>query len=198
MIVLQAVIANLFVIKQINLFSKILTCTDVFIIGAVFAQNLLQEYFGRKEAIKAIKVTFFSLVFFLVMSKVHLFYSPSSSDTTNESFKNILSSSPRIFLASIFTFFLTQRIDVIFFSKLKKIFDGKKIALRLFLSAVFIQILDTLLFSFLGLYGIVDKIFDIMIFSFLIKLLVILTSSIFLSFSKKIIKTKPQELNETV
>ncbi|NGX34249.1 MAG: hypothetical protein K1060chlam1_00600 [Candidatus Anoxychlamydiales bacterium] len=185
---IQALIANLFVIKQIDLFTKTVTTTDVFIIGAIFSQNLLQEYFGKEVAIKTIKISFFSMLFFLVMSKIHLLYTPSLLDTTHSSFENILSSTPRIVISSISAFFITQRLDIYFFSFLKKIFNQKFLPLRMGISSIVVQFIDTVLFSFLALWGIVDHIFDIILFSFIIKSLVIIFSVSFMRFSKYFMK----------
>jgi len=185
---IQALIANLFVIKQIDLFTKTVTTTDVFIIGAIFSQNLLQEYFGKNIAIKTIKISFFSMLFFLVMSKIHLLYSPSPLDTTQGSFQKILENSPRIVISSICVFFITQRLDVYFFGFLKKIFNQKFLPLRMGISSIVVQLIDTVLFSFLALFGIVDHIFDIMLFSFIIKSLVIIFSAPFMKLSKYFMK----------
>ncbi|NGX56606.1 MAG: hypothetical protein K1060chlam5_00849 [Candidatus Anoxychlamydiales bacterium] len=188
LIIIQTLIANLFVIKQITLFGKIVTCTDVFIVGIILSQNILQEYYGKEEAKKTIYISFFSLIFFLIMSKIHLFYIPNILDTTNNAFEVILKNSPRIIIASIFVFFLVQRIDIFIFGFIKNAFKGKFLPLRMFLSNTLSQFIDTVLFSFIGLYGIVSNILDVMLFSFLIKVIVITIASSFMSITKKIIK----------
>ncbi|OGN60105.1 MAG: hypothetical protein A3F40_02335 [Chlamydiae bacterium RIFCSPHIGHO2_12_FULL_27_8] len=188
--VLQGILANIFVIKQITLFTKTVTTVDVFIIGTVFAQNLIQEYFGKENALKTIKISFFSMIFFLVMSKIHMLYTPSRVDFSNEAFKIIFSSSTRIFLSSIFVFFICLKLDVYIFGFLQKLFNEKKLSLRIFISSLITQFIDTVLFAFLALYMLVDKILDVMVFSFLIKMFVVAVSSFFINFSKKIIKAK--------
>jgi len=192
-IAFQAILANLFVIKQIDLFSKVVTCSDVFIIGSYLSTNIIQEYFGKNEAIKAIKISFFSMLFFLVMAKIHLLYIPSKYDITNSSFQNILSNSPRIILSSISIFFLIQRLDVILFGFLKKILKGKYFIIRMTISSLISQLIDTSLFTFFALKGLVTSIFDVIFLSFLIKSLVILISVPFTKLSKFIIKEKSYE-----
>lgn len=193
LVAIQAILANLFVIKQIDLFTRSVTSTDVFIIGTIFSQNLLQEYFGKKEAIKAIKITFFSMLFFLIMAKVHILYIPNIFDTTNLSFKNILSPSLRIVLSSMIAFFLTQRLDVMLFGFLKKLFKERFLPLRMGLSSIIVQLIDTILFSFLALFGIVAHVFDIILFSFLIKSLVIIFTAPFMKLSKFFMKEESYE-----
>lgn len=182
-IALQGVLANLFVVKQMDLFGFSVTCSDVFAIGGILSLNLLQEYFGREKAKMAVKISFGALLFFALMTQIHLAYIPNGFDTTQGSFLTLFSSSLRIVFASLGTFLLVQQFDVRFFSLLK----GKlpyRIAISLFLS----QLIDTVLFSFLGLYGLVESVFEIILVSFLIKCIIILTSSPFTAFSKRFVK----------
>ncbi|NGX28071.1 MAG: hypothetical protein K940chlam1_00246 [Candidatus Anoxychlamydiales bacterium] len=188
LVALLAILANLFVIKQIDLFTKVVTSTDAYIVGAVLGQNLLQEYFGKKTSLKAIKITFFSMIFFLIMAKVHLLYIPSIFDNTQTSFQNILTNSPRIIISSITVFFIASRFDVIFFGFLKKIFKDKHLVFRMTLSSILTQLLDTILFTYLALFGQAKSILDIILFSFIIKSLVIFIAAPFMKFSKTFFK----------
>lgn len=183
LIALQGVLANLFVIKQISLFGFSVTGTDVFAIGGIFSLNLLQEYFGKEAAREAVKISFLTLLFFAFMAQMHLLYFPTEFDQTQGAFQEIFSHSMRIVAASIGTFYLVQRFDVWFFGRLKGVFPFR-VALSLLVS----QALDTLLFSFLGLYGLVESLFDIFWVSFMVKCLIIAGSSPFVIFAKRIVK----------
>ena len=169
LICIQTVLANLFVIKQIKLFSLTVTSSDVFTIGSVFGLNLLTEYFSKELAKKTIKISFFILFFYLVMSNFHLFYVPAKSDFTQNAFKIIFSSSFRIVSASMFCFFISQHLEVFIYSFLKR----KNMKFRMGISPMISQLVDTVLFSFLALFGIVFRIFDVILFSYLIKVVVI-------------------------
>lgn len=177
-IVLLAVIANIFVVKQVSLFSLDVTSADVYVIGAILGLNFLQEYFGKKEAKKAVHITLGSFIFFLCMLKMHLFYQPNSFDTTQESFLTIFSVSNRIFIVSILGVYIVQWFSLILFSMLKKIFNDRYFHMRQFIALVCSQLLDTLLFSFLALWGVVENLLHIMVFSFVIKMIVIVASTL--------------------
>lgn len=181
-IALQGILANLFVVKQMSLFGFSVTCSDVFAIGGILSLNLLQEYFGKDSAKMAVRISLASLLFFAVMSQFNLFYAPTPFDSTHNAFLTIFSSTPRIVVASIATFYIVQQWDIRFFSFLKGRFP-----LRVAISLVFSQFIDTVLFSFLGLYGLVESIFDIILISFLVKCVIIATSSPFVMFSKKVV-----------
>ena len=73
-IAIQAILANLFVIKQICFFHFNITCSDAFAIGSVLGLNLLQEYYDKQSAKKALWAAFFAMFFFSIMSQMHLLY----------------------------------------------------------------------------------------------------------------------------
>ncbi|MCK4265357.1 queuosine precursor transporter [Candidatus Babeliales bacterium] len=188
-IALQAVLANFFVLKQITLVGFNATCSDVFIIGSVLGLNLLNEYFGPREAKLAVWISFAAMIFFGFMSQMHLFYIPSSFDSAHGHFLKLLTPAPRILVASFAAYFISTRFDVWFYSFLKKMIS-EKLVLRTTLSIMTTQLLDTILFSFLGLYGVLNSILSIMFVSYLIKLSIIFISAPLSSFSKKIVKNE--------
>lgn len=169
----QALIANLFVLKQINLFGLDVTATDAFAIGSLLGLNLLQEHHGKEEATKATWICFFFMFFFAIVSQLHLIYQPSFHDTSQHAYQSILSASPRLLIASMSVFFIVQRMDIRLFEFLKNKWPNANFSTRATSSMVISQLLDTILFSYFGLYGIVASVFNIIIISFLIKLIVI-------------------------
>jgi uncharacterized integral membrane protein (TIGR00697 family) len=172
-VVLQSVFANLFVVKQIQLFCWSVTCSDVYAVGAMWGLNLLREYWGKEVAQQTVKMAWGALVVFTGISLVHLGYVPIPEDRTQGAFETILSSSPRILCASWCSYYLVQRIDLYVFGRLKERWQRERFPLRTTLSLLIGQFFDTIIFSFLGLYGNVVSMFDIIFVSFAIKCAVI-------------------------
>lgn len=166
--VVQVVLANLFVTKQITLFSLNVTPTDAYILGSLLTSNLLQEYYGKEEANNLVKINLLVFVFTAFMALVQLFYLPSPQDTMYPHFYQILSHSPRIFIASLIAFFLTQKLDVELFGFLRKRFSLK---IAMVTCLMFTQAFDTLVFSLLALYKVVSPLFPMMALSYLIKMI---------------------------
>lgn len=183
-ITLQAIVANLFIIKQIDLFGLQVTASDAFAIGSLLSLNFLQEYFGQQIAKKATWICFSCLIFFAMISQLHLLFKPSVADSTHEAFLTILSPSLRLFTASMAVFFVVQQIDIRVFSFLKERFKTTSLVLRAPLSLLVSQTLDTFLFSFVGLYGLVSSLFDIIVMSLIIKWIVISCFTISLKAAK--------------
>ncbi len=170
-VTVQALVANLFVLKQITLFGFEVTASDTFAIGSLVGLNMLQEYYGRDEAKKATWTCFLFLLFFAIVSQQHLLYMPSPGDSAHGAFVTLLTPSLRLFLASMSTFFVVQQFDIAFFAYLQKKLPNQSFAVRTACSLVCSQLLDTVLFSFLGLYGMVAAIFDVILISFAVKLI---------------------------
>lgn len=182
----QCLLANLFVIKQINLFGFTATCADAFTVGATIGLNLLQEYFGKDITKKTIWVNFFLLIFYAIASQIHLIYIPHSADIMHLHFMPLLNLMPRIVVASFSVYLISQMADYYLYGFLKKILQDRYIIIRNYASIAFCQLLDTVLFSFLGLYGIIDNIWEVIIISYLIKLASIIIATPFVGFSRKI------------
>lgn len=188
-VTISAILANLFVLKQMRFFGLVITCTDVFAVGSILGLNLLQEYYGRESSSKAAWICFYLVTFFALMSQIHLAYKPSYFDATQSSYFTILAPTPRLLLASLAVFFLVQQFDIRFYALLKKGLSKAPLMLRNGLSLVLSQLLDTALFSVLGLYGLVDSLADIILFSFVIKLFIILSITPFITLSRYIALT---------
>jgi hypothetical protein len=186
-VVLEAILANIFVSKQIVLFGLSVTAADSFIIGSMLGLSLYQEYFGKEASRKLCFVTFFSMFFVTVVSVFHLWLTPHASDMSQVHYKAIFSSAPRIVTSSLIAYFLASRTDVLMFAFLRKTLPDYSFAKRALISTVTTQALDTLCFSFLGLYGHVDNLFHIIIFSFTIKVICLLT---YLLIQPIVLKTK--------
>ncbi|MFH1462019.1 MAG: queuosine precursor transporter [bacterium] len=187
---LQAVLANLFVVKQMNILGLNATCADVFIIGSILGINLIQEYYGKDAAEETIKISFFAMFFYLIMSQVHLFYLPNSFDNAHDLFEGILKFAPRITIASVFAYFVVLIINNKFYAYLKNSFKDKYLFLRNFISIMLTQLLDTFIFVFAALYGIVGSVWQVMFVSLVLKVIVISLSTPFVELSKKLFSKK--------
>lgn len=169
--------ANLFVMKQMQLFGLTVTCSDVYAVGSFLSLNILQEYYDRPSAKKAILISALCQAFLLVMSQFQLYYIPSPLDTTHEAFSTILSSYPRILIASLGVFYFVQNMDVVIFQGLRKALPHTSFTLRNGIGLTISQALDTVLFSFLGLWGIVSSITDVIFVSLAIKLILVASTT---------------------
>lgn len=185
------ILANLFVLKQTTLFGFNATCSDAFTIGATLGLNLLQEYFGRYISRITIVLNFFFLIFYAIMSQIQLGFAPSPFDSMQQHYLPLLQFMPRILIASISVYLIAQITDYIIYGILKHYWHRKFLVIRNYISIIISQFVDTVLFTFLGLYGIVDNLWEIIFISYCIKLIAILVATPFVGLSKRILSFHP-------
>lgn len=186
-VVLEAVLANLFVLKQINLFNLCVTSSDSFIIGSLIGLSIYQEFFGKEAAKKLGLVTLVCLFFVSISSLLHIWLIPDQADTSQSHYQFIFSSTPRLALSSLAAYFLSSRVDIVIFSFLKKTIPSMGFSKRTFVSTCMSQALDTCAFSVFALLGVVDNLLHIITFSFIIKTLCL---SSYLILQPLVLKTK--------
>lgn len=183
--VFQILLANLLVYKQVNIFSMEITASDVFAIGTLLSLNMIREFYGKKAANEAIYSSFVFLVLYVVFVQIHLFFIPSQFDVTHDAYSLLMKPSLRIVSASLFTFLVVQKIDLYLFNIFKRIIP-QYFSVRVFGCILLTNFIDTVMFSFLGLYGILHNLLDVMVVSYIIKLIISLISTSVLDISKNI------------
>ncbi|AFS28140.1 queuosine precursor transporter [Chlamydia psittaci] len=171
-----SVIMNVFVLKQIVLCGLEITSADVYMIGILSCLNFSREVYGQSKVNEAMTGSWVITIAFLLLTQLHLALKPSPNDTTQNHFIALFSPTLRLTLASLVTVILVQIIDLKLFSYLKTLFKDKAFGTRSAISLVSSQIIDTLLFSFLGLYGIVANLTHVILFSLITKICVIAMS----------------------
>lgn len=171
--VLLVIFANFFVLKQVRLLGWTVTCSDAYVIGHLMCLNLLQQEYGKGSAKSAMTLSFAAMLIFTLMSQIHLFFMPSGVDTSQGHYEALLGVAPRLMAASLMTFYCVQRLDLFLFGKMLGKSWPKSWQVRSAMSLVISQAADTLLFTLLGLYGVVDSWMSIFWMSFGVKCAVI-------------------------
>lgn len=181
-IALQAVLSNLFVLKQINLFGLDATASDIFAIGGLLGLNLLQQHYGYEAAKQTIASAFLSLIFFCFVSQVHLLYTPTAYDFAHPAYATLLSPTPRLLAASVIAYVCSQTINVFTFKHLCQRL-GPSSGLTCHITSVLLaQTVDTVLFSYLGLYGLMHNLLQVILISAFIKTFALLSTLPFTQF----------------
>lgn len=185
-----AVGMNLFVLKQITLFGLNVTSSDALAVGYLLGLNLIQEFFGRKVARNMVWISFFASGGFTLLSQMILAYTPNHFDVAHSHFIFVFSPAPRLMIASLASFLLVQFVDLAFFQFLRAKTEGKYLTLRTTTTLIVSQLLDTLVFSFLGLYGLVSSLSDVIIMSLAIKGIVIILTIPFVTLSRRMARVQ--------
>lgn len=187
-IAVASVIANIQVSKCINIFGIEGTLGNVLFASVFLATDILNECYGEKEAKKGVYIGLFSVIIYLVSMQLSLLFVPSEIDVVNEAMINLFSLAPRICIASLIMFFISNILDVKIYSFLKSKFKGKKMWIRNNISTIVCNCLDNFGFVFLAFafsYPLIS-IFEIAISTCMLEVIIALCDTPFLYLSKKI------------
>jgi len=124
--------------------------------------DILSECEGKKEANKAVMLGMFSSLFFLLLSQSWLLFQPSEGDWAMNSIREIFSNTPRMILASLSVYAVSQLFDVWLYHRWWRFTEKKFGSKRKFLwlrnngSTLISQLLNTFLFTLFAFYGTYD------------------------------------------
>lgn len=166
---LQAILANLLVLKAVRLFGLEVTASDAFMIGSLCTLNLLREDCGAESARNAVRTSFCLLFSTLVIFACHCAFTASSGDQMGPVYDQLLSNIVPIMAWSGIVFTITQLIDTALFGVLKYTLPNQHLAWRLFLSIAVTQVVDTALFTAVALDGWLPQFWEVFIWSYAIK-----------------------------
>jgi len=153
---IATILANIQVIKVIQLFGFQATLGNIMYATTFLATDILSENHGKKEAARAVFIGFFSLVAMTVIMNLVILFEPAPDDFAQESLKTIFSFMPRLALASFTAFAISQFHDVWAFHAWKKRLPGTRyLWIRNNASTMISQLIDTAVFvgiAFIGVF----------------------------------------------
>lgn len=171
----STVMANLQVVKTIEMFGLTATLGNAMYGTAFLVTDILNEKYGKEEAKKAVWLGFFTLLSMTLIMQMVLMFKPHETDFAQESLSTLFSVLPRIAAGSLAAYLVSQFTDVYIFTYLKKKFpkDGQ-FWIRNNGSTMISQLSDTLVFTsiaFLGVFPLEEWI-QIFITTYLLKFIV--------------------------
>lgn len=110
--VIATILANIEVTIMINAFGMEQTLGNVLFAVTFLITDILSECEGKKAAQTAVYAGIFCSIFFLVLSQSWMLYTPSATDTIMPSIKAVFSNTPRMILASLVVYAVSQMFDV--------------------------------------------------------------------------------------
>lgn len=185
---IASILANILIIKSVDMLGINSTLGNVMFASNFLATDILTECYGYKEAKKGIKFGIVSVLVFFIVSQVALHYIPNSEDIAQTSFETLFSLVPRITIASVSLFALSNFIDVRLYEWLRKKSNGKRMWLRNNLCTILCNGGENFLFYFIAFGGIMSLKTEIAvgISATIIETLIAVCDTPFLYISKKI------------
>ncbi|MEG1458738.1 MAG: queuosine precursor transporter [Acetivibrio sp.] len=158
--VIATVAANIEVLIIVQAFGMEQTLGNVLFASTFLITDILSEVSGKKEAQKAVNIGILTSITFILLSQSWLLYTPAPTDFAFPSIQTIFSNTPRLMLASLLVYAITQKLDVWAYHKwwalTEKITGDRRkfLWLRNNASTLVSQFFNTFLFTFCAFYGV--------------------------------------------
>lgn len=182
-----SVLAEIQVIKSIDIFGISGTLGNVLFASNFLVTDILTEVYGSDVAKKGVFFGVFSIIIFIIISQFTILFIPNDIDTVNDALKQIFTISPRVCISSLVMYLIANYIDVIIYDKLKKKDKDKRIWFRNNFSTIVCNSLENfffVFFAFIGLYTFKD-IMLIALSTTLIEIIIAFMDTPFLYIAKK-------------
>ncbi|MBU0576608.1 queuosine precursor transporter [Patescibacteria group bacterium] len=126
----------------------------IFTLPITFSINdIIFEVYGKKRALSFVRSGLQILFFLFAFNLLAVILPPSARfQTSSDAYQLIFGKSMRIILASLTAFFVSERLDVFVFSKIKAKLADHHLWLRNNVSNLLGQLIDTILFMTLAFY----------------------------------------------
>ncbi|MDQ0087239.1 putative integral membrane protein (TIGR00697 family) [Paenibacillus anaericanus] len=148
------IIANIQVVKTIEMFGIVMTLGNTMYVSLYLTSDLLNEKYGRQEAKKAVWFGFFTLIMTTILMQMALQFKPQESDIAQSSMETIFGLMPRLALGSLTAYFISQFLDVRLYSWIRRFYPKPhQLWIRNNGSTMASSFVDTLIFCTIAFAG---------------------------------------------
>ncbi|WP_181348363.1 queuosine precursor transporter [Thalassobacillus sp. CUG 92003] len=186
---MATVVANIQVVKTIELFGLTATLGNIIYGTAFLATDILNEKHGAATAKKAVWLGFSTLIIMTFMMQVALRFTPGSDDVAQLALNTLFGIVPQIAIGSLLAYIVSQYFDVWLYAKLKQIVTSDKwLWVRNNGSTMVSQLLDSAVFCGIAFYGLYpfNIWLEIFLTTYFIKFIVAAIDTPFLYAAKRI------------
>jgi len=136
-------------------FTQIFAPATVLIFSVTFLlTDIVNERFGKKETQRMILIALLAQIGLILFSYLVLKAQGAPFFQNQSAFEALLSNVPRIVVASLIAFYISENVDAYLFHWFRKLTGGKYLWVRNVLSSIPSMLLDSVLFITLAFYGI--------------------------------------------
>lgn len=158
---ISTILANIQVVMLVDLFGFGTTLGNILYAGGFLVTDILAENYGREYAKKAVKIGFFSLIVMTIIMQIAVNFTPSDVEEgilTFNGVKRIFDFMPRIVIASLISYWVSQSHDIWAYEKWRERFSERRhIWIRNNMSTMVSQLIDNSLFTIIAFWGVYPK-----------------------------------------
>lgn len=187
-VVLCTIFANIEVTILVNAFGIEQTLGNTLFASSFLATDFLSEFYSKEDAGKGVKIGIASSIVFIIFSSMWQLYTPSENDWAMQSVKSLFSNTPRILIASLSAYAMSEVLDVNLYHAIWSYTENKTSSRDSFLwlrnngATLTAQAVNAIVFNVGAFWGIYDSktLFSITLASYLIYIVTSLLDTPFL------------------
>lgn len=194
--VVSTILANIQALKQVDLFGMHASMGDINYIGVYLISDILSENYGKNTARKIVSLGVLSTLIATILMYLCLQLIPNNVDQAQGSLNMIFGFLPRLVLASIVAFTVSQSYDIVAYQFWRRLFPAyRHIWIRNNLSTLISQFLDNSIFTLVAFSGVFafQYVIEIFITSCVLRTIISVLDTPFVYWSVKI-KPKAVEI----
>lgn len=191
--VIATLLANIEVLILIDAFGMEQTLGNVLFASTYLITDILSENESKKSANRAVNIGIFAAASMVVISQSWFLYQKNANDWVTSGIETVFSTTPRLILASLIGYAVSQKLDVALYHKWWEFSNKKWGDSRRFLwlrnngSTLVSQIINTVLFNGIAFFGMYDTatFISIMVSSYVIYVCTSLLDTPFVYLARK-------------
>lgn len=195
-IVMNAIAVAVFGGKLIPLFGFATNTGNVFYACIFAAAMILSQYYGKRAAYKSIWAVFFAMAFFTILGQLTIKLSGlTETEGVHRALHIIFSIEPRIALASMAGYLVSQNLNIWLFDYLRHRRWGYNLSARVIASATTGQFIDSIIFFLIAFLGVIapDVLIQTILVGFFAKVVVAIFSIPFIQWTFRFAKPELSE-----
>jgi uncharacterized integral membrane protein (TIGR00697 family) len=172
---IATIVANLQVLKTVELFGLTATLGNIVYASSFLVTDILSENYGKRDARRAVSIGFISIFALVGLMNLALLFDPDASDFAQPHLVALFEILPRVTGASLIAYLISQYHDVWAYHFWKSRFPAQRLIwVRNNLSTIVSQLIDSVVFSLLAFLGVFDiaVVLEIAATTYLFKLIV--------------------------
>lgn len=150
------IIAEIMSSKTVDVFGLTVTSGTVMFAANFTATDILSEKYGKNESKKAVNISMFFCVLYIIVCEILTHLIPSKTDFADRFIKGLFSFQPRITASSVVMCYIANMADIYLFEKIKKATKGKYLWIRNNVATIICNCSENVLFTFGAFYGILN------------------------------------------
>lgn len=182
------IVCNIQVLVTVDLFGLVATLGNILYASIFLGTDILHEVYGAKAARRGVWIGFFMLLWANVAMQFALQFEPVGDAGIFLALQQVFELFPRVTVASLTAYLLSQHHDIWSFSLWKKATQGRHLWLRNNASTIVSQFIDSIVFTLIAFYGVLPfgMVLDIFVTTFALKLIVAIADTPFVYLARRL------------